>query len=107
MSEHTKTCEELIQKGKDDPCITEIQTDLKWVKQGLEEFRIYYAKAHEELIRENNSDHKEIINQVKITNGHVAEIKVWKSRMEGMIISLSALGIIAWIGKALITWLEK
>lgn len=102
-----KTCEELTKKGHEDPCITEIQTDLKWVKQGLDEFRLYYAKAHEELIRDNNTDHKEIINQVKMTNGHVTELKIWKNRMEGMIISLSALGIVTWIGKYLIGWLEK
>jgi len=107
MSKETHTCEEDKKAGLDDPCVTEIQTDLKWLKQGLDEFRLYYAKAHEELIRDNNSDHKEIINQVKMTNGHVAELKIWKNRMEGMIISLSAFGIVAWIGKALIAWLEK
>jgi hypothetical protein len=107
MSVQTHTCDEDKKAGIDNPCITEIQTDLKWVKQGLDDFRTYYAKAHEELIRTNNIDHKEIIDRVKITNGNIAEVKVWKGRVEGMIISLSTLGIITWIGKSFIAWFEK
>jgi len=107
MSEHTKTCEELISKGKDDPCITEVQTDVKWMKNSLEEFKEYYVKAHDELIKTNNEAHKEIIRRQDTTNGHIAEVKIWKERITGATILLTALGLISWLGKYVISYLEK
>lgn len=98
-----------------EPCGSAIEVDVRWIKENFNKFQEHYNTAHQTLIKQNEDDHREIVNyiknevlpQVKATNGHVAEIKIWKERINGAIVVLSALGVVAWLGKYVIAFLEK
>ncbi len=96
MGGKTKTCDEQKKAGNEDPCLSAIQTDVTWLKQGLQG-----------LIANNNTDHGKIIEQARATNGSVAKIKIWQERANGAIVVMTALGVINWLGKYIISFLEK
>ena len=70
----TKTCEELVSKGKEDPCIAEIQTDLRWVKEGFDDFREYYEKCHQQ-----------VVDRLDKTNGRVKTLEKWMWALGGAV----------------------
>jgi hypothetical protein len=96
MTEKTKTCEELIKSGDESPCIIRIQEDVKHIKEDFSEFQRYYKEAHLDLV-----------SRVNTTNGHIAAILIWKERITGATLLLVSFGIVNWIGKYIITYLEK
>jgi hypothetical protein len=101
---------ELGQNAREDKQISYGESqDFKIVKeqgaivQGIADLK----EDVQELKDDNRIDHTEIIKRQDYTNGKVAEIMKWKERATGIIICLTALGIITWLGKYIISFLEK
>ena len=74
MSDQNKTCEELLKKGQESPCIGEIQVDLRWVKEGFEDFRGYYEKCHQQ-----------VVDRLDATNGRVKTLEKWMWALGGAV----------------------
>ena len=99
MSEQTKTC--------NDPCTESLAIRMQDLKEGFSTFINDYKTAHQDLVITNQDAHKEIIAQVKATNGSVAKVKVWQERANGVLMLATAIGLIGWLGKYAIAFLEK